>query len=385
MNVAVLVLCASMIGCVYAYAGYPLLLLVMTRLRPRPVRSGGTEPTVSVIIAAYDEEAVIEAKVRNTLALEYPADRLEVIVASDGSTDATEAIVRRIADPRVRLLALPRRGKLAALNAAVRRARGRILVFTDANIVVAPNALPRLVRPFADPEVGGVCGEKRVRPAAPHGDATAEGEGAYWSYESWLKRLESRIGSVYAADGSLYAIRRRLYVAPENLAQADDIAISARTVLQGYRLVYEPDARCWEDAAPDGRAELSRKVRVANHTLRAVLDLRPGILSAGLYGVQLFSHKPGRYLVPFFLVTAFASNIVLAPASAGFAALLAGQATFYLLALAGTALRFTTIGRLPVLSVPYYFCLVNLAALLAVTEVLRGTARVAWAPRGGAA
>lgn len=400
------VLAGSGLLVVYVYLGYPCLLLVLSRLRPRPVASGLIRPPVTFVVPAHDEEAVIGAKVDDCLAQQYPRDRLEVVVVSDGSTDRTEEIVREraVRDPRVRLLAVPRGGKAAALNAGVRAAGGEVLVFTDANALLAPGTLVRLVEPFADPEVGGVCGRKRHR-AAAGGDATARGEGLYWRWEQWQKALESRIGSVYAADGTLYAVRRSLYVPVADPAQADDIAISARVPLAGRRLLFEPEAVAWEEPPAEGRSELRRKVRVTNHSLRALWNLGPRLWRSGFYSVELLSHKLLRHLLPVPLLALLAANGVLVvrlgpwgaaavdPSFAGAAVadllwptlvlLLAGQGALYSLGLAGYLLRETRAGGLPFLSIPYYFSMVNLAALLGTLSVLRGVRPALWTPRKG--
>lgn len=385
--VALALFATSLAAVAWIYFGYPALMWVLARLRPWPVAAGPVEPSLSVLVAAFDEEAVIEEKVRNTLYDGYLASRLEVVVASDGSTDRTEEIVARLEreNPgRVRLLRLPRQGKAAALDAAVRASRGEVLVFTDANALLAPGALGQLAAPFADPAVGGVCGNKRLRAAARRGgDAVEEGEGLYWRYDKWVKAQESRAGSVFAADGALYALRRELYVPMADPAQADDIAISARVVLQGRRLVWAPGAVVWEEAPVEGLAELRRKIRVTNHSVRALWNLGPALWRSGLYSLQLLSHKFLRHLVPFFLLALLASNVALAPGSRLFAALLAGHLAFYAMAALGFALRRRPAGRARLLAVPYYFTLVNLAALLGVLSILRGERLRAWTPRQG--
>ncbi len=186
----------------YAYAGFPLLVIAVGRFRGRPVRTGPVTPRLSVIIAAYNEECGIAARLDNVLACDYPADQLEIIVASDGSTDATEDIVSAYANWRVRLLALPRRGKIRALDEAVRCARGEVLVFSDANIHFHPGALRALAANFADPAVGGVAGHSAYR-VPPGGESSGAGERLYWRYDLWLKELESRTGSIVSAHGPL--------------------------------------------------------------------------------------------------------------------------------------------------------------------------------------
>lgn len=374
---------------VYVYFGYPLLLVVLARLRPRPVAAGPVRPEVSVVVPAHDEEAVIGAKIDDCLGQRYPPDRLEVVVVSDGSTDRTEAIVReRVArDPRVRLVSTSWSGKAMALNEGVLAARGEVVVFTDANALLAPGALARLMEPFADPEVGGVCGRKRYRKGTG-ADATELGENLYWRWDQWQKELESRIGSVFAADGTLYAVRRGLYVPLADPAQADDIAISARVPLQGRRLVLAPAAVAFEEPPAEGAEELRRKVRVTNHSVRALLNLGPGLWRSGFYSVELLSHKLLRHLVPFALLALLALDLVLTVRLRGGAGTLLGlallaQAAVYGLGLLGYILRDTPPGRLRLLSIPYYFSMVNAAAFLGVLSVLRGVRRGRWTPRGG--
>jgi len=401
-GIALAVFLGCLAGTLYLYFGYPLLLWILARWRPRPLRPRavrGPLPEVTVVLPVFNEEDVLAVKLDNTLAQTYPAERLEVLVASDGSTDRTDEIVRaRIESSpasRLRLLSLSRGGKARALNAAAAAAHGEILVLTDANALLAPGALVALVEPFADPEVGGVCGRKEFRrelfpqgrDAASGGagpeDATAEGEGLYWRWDQWQKSQESRIGSVFAADGALYAVRRSLYVPIADPAQADDIAVSTRVVLQGYRLVEAQDARVFEQPPEEGREEFRRKIRVTNHSVRALWLLGRALWTRGLYSLELLSHKLLRHLVPFLLIPLFLANLALAPGGPALAILLAAQILFYGLAALGFALRRTRVGRTPLLSIPYYFSMVNAAAFLGVLSLLRGERRSRWTPRKG--
>lgn len=367
---------------VYIYVGYPALIFLIGRFAHRPVRpSDARLPSATLIIPVHNEEAVIEAKLQNSLALDYPAELLDVLVVSDGSTDRTNEIVDACSDPRVRLLALERRGKADAVNAAAQHADGDVLVFTDANSMLERDALRHLARNFADPAVGGVCGNKKFRPVG--GDATAEGEGLYWRYDKWQKLQESRIGSIFAADGTLHAVRSTLYVPIGDPAQADDIAISTRVVLQGSRLVYEPAAVAWEDAPVEGREEFRRKIRVTNHSVRALLNLGPALWTSGFYSVELLSHKLLRHLAPFFLIPLFVSNLWLARVHPVLSVTMALQVIFYGLAIAGLLLRATRVGRSRLLAVPYYFSLVNAAALCGVLSIAAGRRQRAWIPRQG--
>lgn len=398
----------------YVYFGYPALLAVRARLRPRPVRRGPVRPRISVIIAAFNEADVIERKIDDTLGNGYPTGQLEILVASDGSTDDTEPIVRRHPAEQVRLLALPRRGKVPALNTAAAKATGEVLVFTDADTVLEPGSLVRLVECFADPDVGGVTGRKVLaaapsgpEPATEHGPEPAtepdaepaaqsasgpasdgpgglEGEGLYARYEEWQKRLEGVAGSTVASHGALHAVRRELYTPIEDPAVADDQAISARIVLQGYRLAYEPRAVVRVEPPREGASELRRKVRIANQVLLALFGLGPALWTSGFYSVQLVSHKLLRYLVPVFLIVMLASNAALAlgPHTA-WRVMLAAHLGFYGLAGAGWLLGGRGRARTRILGVPYYFCLVNVAALLALGSVLGGTRESTWNRRSG--
>jgi cellulose synthase/poly-beta-1,6-N-acetylglucosamine synthase-like glycosyltransferase len=373
---------ASLAGCLYIYFGYPVLILLLARLRPRSIGRRQIRPSLSIIIPVYNEERVIDQKLRNTLALEYPAEGLEILVVSDGSTDATEAMVLGCDDERLRLVCLDRQGKAFALNEGARHAQGEILVFTDANSDLEPDSLIHLVEAFGDSEVGGVCGNKKYR-STVGGDVIDQGENLYWRYDKWQKGLESRVGSIFAADGTLYAVRRQLFRPIEDPAQADDIAISTRVVLQGYRLVYEPRAVALEDPPLEGLDEFKRKVRVTNHSVRSLLNLGSALWTSGFYSVELLSHKFFRHLVPFFLISLFVSILVLAQSSPVFRWLLGLQIVFYALGLLGFALRRARLGRIRILSVPYYFCLVNAAALVGVLSIMAGWRRGVWTPRGG--
>lgn len=367
--------------CVYVYVGYPLLLAVIAAVRQRDVRRDAITPPVSVIIAAHNEEKIIGEKLENTLSLDYPKDRLEIIVVSDGSTDQTERIVAQYGERGVRLISLARCGKMQALNRGVAAATGELLVFTDANAILHASALRQLAANFTDPDVGGVCGNQNYRP--PSGDCAGQGETLYWTYDTFIKRLESQVGSTIGADGSLYAIRRSLFVPIGDPAQADDLAISARVVTQGYRLVFEPAAVSYEEPPTSSRREFWRKVRVTNHSLRSLWDLREALnpWRTGFYALELLSHKVLRYLVPFFLGLALLANAALALTSGFYRLLLLGQVLFYGSALMGYRLRHHSWGRLRVFYIPFYFCLANAAAFLGILSLLKGERITLWQPQ----
>jgi cellulose synthase/poly-beta-1,6-N-acetylglucosamine synthase-like glycosyltransferase len=367
----------------YVYFGYPLLLLVVGVFLKKTVTRAEITPSATIIIAAHNEANIIREKLENSLELDYPREQFEIIIASDGSTDKTTAIAQRFTDKEVRVLDLPRGGKINALNRAVEAARGEIFVFTDANAIFERDALRVLVSNFADDTVGGVCGNQRYRkPGA--GDSSGEGENLYWKYDKFIKRLESGIGSTVAADGSIYAIRASLFQPLEDAAQADDHAISARVVANGLRLVFDERAVSYEEPPASGDREFRRKIRVTNHTVSSILNL-PAAMNprvTGFYVVELFSHKILRYLVPFFMIVAFIANLFLLREGAVFQIMFGAQVLFYVCSIVGRLLRDSRLGRVKLFYVPYYFCLANVAALLGVLSRMMGKRVVVWQPRG---
>jgi cellulose synthase/poly-beta-1,6-N-acetylglucosamine synthase-like glycosyltransferase len=372
----------SMSLLIYTYAGFPLLLAVVGRFRNRRVRQAPLTPSVTLLIAAFNEEEEIACRLENALALDYPREALEIIVASDGSTDATEEIVAAYASRGVRLLRLPRQGKVHALNAAVRESRGEILAFSDANTLYHPLALRKLVRNFADPQVGGVAGNTGYRLAAGS-DSTSRGENLYWIYDRWLKRLETRAGSTISAHGGIYALRRELYQPLDDAAVTDDFVISSGVVEQGFRLVFESEALAQEVAVPRAGLEFQRKVRIISTGLRGVWKRRALLnpVRYGFYAVQLFSHKILRRLVPGFLVMLFLATLALVPHGGLYAWAGLAQAVFYALAGAGYLLRRRPFGRRKWLYVPFFYCLANAAALVALVRLVQGNRIELWQPQ----
>ncbi len=314
----------------WTQVGYPLLVALLARVlggrehRPSqsppsrgagavPARLAWAPPAVSLIVAAHDEQSVIAAKVANALALDYPRERLELIVACDGCTDATARLAAGAGADLV--LELPRGGKIAAQDAAVARSRGEIVAFSDANALWAPDALRELVAPFADARVGYVCG--RVRFGADGGDATNQ-EGVYWSYEMSLRERESRLCSVTAGNGAIYATRRASYIVVDPV-MGHDLSFPFNMVKRGWRAVEAPAARASEKMVPTVEGEWRRKRRMMSHTWPIVV--RGGMLSLRGYppgyAAMIFSHRLLRYLTPFLHALALAANVVLAAAGAG--------------------------------------------------------------------
>ncbi|HWM63284.1 MAG TPA: glycosyltransferase [Solirubrobacterales bacterium] len=317
---------------VYTHLGYPLVLRALVALRRRPTLRPGTweePPRVSLIIAAYDEEEVIAAKVANALALDYPRDRIEVVVASDGSGDATAERARAAGADLV--LALPRGGKVAAQNAAAQRAGGEILAFSDANSVWAPDALRRLVEPFADPAVGYVCGQVRFLDSG--GDNL---EGAYWRYEMAVREMESALAGVTAGNGAIYAVRAGAYVALAP-SGSHDLSFPFLLAKRGLRSLYAPWAGAEEKMVPSLEGEFARKRRMMVGLWDIVAGegmLRPRGYPA-LYAFEIASHRLLRYLSPFLHLIALAANIALLGESWIYSATLAFQLAVIAAALLG--------------------------------------------------
>jgi cellulose synthase/poly-beta-1,6-N-acetylglucosamine synthase-like glycosyltransferase len=361
----------------YVYAGYPLLLaLIRACGGRRPVQAADNHPSVTLIVSAYNEADVIGAKIANSLALDYPADRLEVLVVSDASSDGTDAIVQGSGDPRVKLLRMTERGgKTLGLNAAVRAARGEVLVFSDANAMYRPGAVAALTRNLADPRVGAVVGESTYSELEGAAD---EKESLYWRYEVVIKRLESDIGSAVGGDGAIYAIRKALY-RPMRADALSDFVNPLQIVQGGHRCVYEPRAVSVEKAAGDFEREFRRKVRIVNRAWRAMLSMKELLnpLRYGFFALELLSHKVLRWLVPLFLAALLVVNAALVGSGWIYALAMAAQGAFYLLALVGYAARRSA--SLPALvSIPYYFCLVNVASARGILDAFRGKTYTTW-------
>jgi cellulose synthase/poly-beta-1,6-N-acetylglucosamine synthase-like glycosyltransferase len=361
---------------VWVYAGYPLLLLLIARIRPRRRERKPTHQPVTVLVAAHNEEDVIAAKVENVLSSRYPGPLIEIVVASDGSTDRTVDAARRAG---ARVLDLPRVGKITALNAGVEAASGEVLVFTDADSMFRPDTLDELMSNFADPAVGGVSANE-VSAIEADASGVARGEGLYWRYEQWIKKYEDRVGSAVSACGRLYAVRRSLFRPSNVTAGTDDFVISTQVIKEGRRLAFDERTIVMVDAPDDSTPELRRKVRVMNRGLRAAFSLGGLLLPwrGGFYSVQVLTHKVLRRFLAFFLLTALAASVWLVTSSPVWWLVLGPQLLLYGLAAAGWAGRGHAWGRARPLWIPYYFCLANAAAGIAVLSVLGGVRFERW-------
>ncbi|HEX6459173.1 MAG TPA: glycosyltransferase family 2 protein [Thermoleophilaceae bacterium] len=352
---------------VYTHAGYPLLLLALARGRRESLPADPAEPpTVSLVVAAYDEEGVIEEKVRNALALDYPRDRLELIVASDGSEDRTVELATAAGADVV--LDLPRVGKAAAQDAAVESARGEIVAFSDANSLWAPDALRRLVAPLSDPSVGYVCGQVRFTSS----DGAANQEGAYWRYEMAVRSLESRLGGITAGNGAIYALRRFHYKPGD--PYTGDLSLPFRMARRGLRAVYAASALAEEPMVPTLEGEFRRKRRMMSRAFGTVL--RGGMLNprgySPLFGFELFSHRVLRYGSPLLHLVALGTNIALLGHGAIYAVMLGLQIAFLAAAALGAFVP------LRPLRLAYYYVLVTASIAVGFVDWLRGGTPLVW-------
>ena len=360
----------------YSLVGFPVLVLVRRLAAGRPVRAAPVTPRVSIIVSARNEAGSIGTKLDSLLALAYPPHRVEIIVASDGSEDGTDEVVRGYADQNVRLLALPRLGKAAALNAAVAESSGEIVVFSDANSLFIPTALAELVAPFADPQVGGVAGDQRYLP-----DEGAAGERRYWDLDRMLKRMESEAGHVISATGAIYAIRRDLFE-PVPDAVTDDFVISTGVIQRGRRLVFAAGAIAYEPIAPTNDVEFGRKVRIMTRGFRAVLARRALLNPAryGFYSLQLVSHKVLRRLMAVPLAAIALGTVGSQHRGRLYRFAAVGQLAFYGAASVGLLGVRHRVASHQIFALPAFFCMVNWAGIVAAVNVLRGQRIDRWEP-----
>lgn len=371
---------------VYVYAGYPLLARLLGGVVNRRVHAaapGQHLPTVTVMIAAFNEARHIEATVRNKLAADYPADRLQVVVISDGSEDGTDAIVQGIADPRVRLVRQePRAGKTSALNLAMPGVGSEVVVFSDANSLYGPDTITNLVASLADPAVGYVTG--RMVYKAPDGSLTGEGCSAYMVYENKLREWETQLGSIVGVDGGVDALRRELWT-PMRADQLPDFVEPLAVREKGYRVVYARSALLYEDALAEAGDEFRMRVRVSLRAMHALKDkaalLNP--LRYGLFAWQLWSHKVLRYLAFVFMLGALVSNWALGSSSLGnpWPLLMLGQVLFYVMAAYGRTMAGHKQTPPRIVGLAYYLCVVNFASAVAFWQFLQGKTQVTWKPR----
>ena len=359
---------------VYVYAGYPVLVWAAAALRPRPVARAGFLPSVSVLVSAHDEEARIDARLQNLLALDYPRHRIEILLGSDGSTDATVARARR--QPGVTVVDFPqRRGKPAVLNDLACIAHGEVLVLGDVRQRYEADTVRALVAPLAAPDVGAVSGELFLT-EREDGSAVGRGVGVYWRYEKFIRSHESRLDSTVGVTGAVYAVRRALFEPLPADGILDDVLLPMRIVRRGYRVVFEPAARAYDSAPATSGEEFTRKVRTiaGNFQLFARERWLLNPLRNRLWA-QTVSHKVLRLASPLFLLVAFMANGALLDVPF-YRWTFAAQVVFYAAALGGYLLRDAR--RVPILTVPYVFCLLNYATAVAFSRFVRRRHHVTW-------
>lgn len=379
----------SVLGVFYVYAGYPLVLTLLARLRSQTVAYKPETPSVTLLITAYNEEDVIAAKLENSLKLDYPSDRLQILVSDDGSDDRTLAIVQSFAPKSVELSYAPVRcGKMAAINRAIPQARYEILVFSDANAFYEESTLRELVQPFSDPRVGAVSGRHVIR---KEGSALAEADSLYWRYESYIKKQETRLGSCTGVFGAILAIRRDLFESPPPSVINDDFFIALSIIQKGYRVVYAPEARSWENRSFNERDAIVRRARIIAGRYQAMgMSIWSLPYWRPLIVWQVVSHKYLRPLVPFMMIGAFLANMItliwdypieslpllsLAAPLNWFFFLL--QIIFYFLALLGAHVTYRGfLGKL--LYLPTFLVNSNYAALLGFYNYITGKSTVIW-------
>ena len=364
----------------YTYVGYGIVIFLLSKLiKKQDGKRSRFVPDVTMVIAAYNEEFFIENKIRNTLSLDYPSHKFHVFFVTDGSSDRTPELIRKF--PQVTLFHDPqRKGKIHAVNRVMKYVKSPIVIFSDANTFLNTDAVKNIVRHYADPQVGGVAGEKRIFKKAED-NASGAGEGLYWKYESFLKKKDSDVYSVVGAAGELFSVRTELYQAPEENIIIEDFYLSLSIAAKGYRFIYEPDACATETASESVSEEWKRKVRICAGGFQAMGKLIH-LLNPFKYGMlsfQYISHRVLRWtLAPFFLPLILLANLFLAFAGNYFyMATLLAQIAFYFLALIGYLNREKNIA-IKGFFVPYYFCVMNFSVYAGLARFIKGKQSVVW-------
>lgn len=370
---------------VYTYVGYGFVLYLLVKIKkifgkPFLFSSDSTLPTVTLIVAAYNEEDIIEEKIKNTLELDYPEGLIQLVFITDGSSDSTAAKVSGYSSIEL-LHQDSRAGKMAAIKRAIPFIKGEITVFTDANTFLNKAAILELVKHYQNPKVGAVAGEKRIL-VDDTADASSAGEGFYWKYESKLKQWDYELYSNVGAAGELFSIRTALYEPVESDTIIDDHMIAMRIAEKGYIIAYEPLAYAMETASADVAEELKRKIRIAAGGIQSIFRLRKSAnpFNQPLFTFQYISHRVLRWTItPFLLILVFFLNIVLVVNDAGlfYIALLIAQCLFYLLSIAGVYFERKNI-RIKALFIPYYFCVMNYAVIAGINRYFRKQQSAAW-------
>ena len=371
----------SAILLIYTYLGFYLILLILANLQSkRREKDMHHTPMVSMLISAFNEEKVIEKKIKNCLDLDYPKDKIEILIGSDGSNDKTNDILQEFKNEFIKLFVFEqRRGKANVLNDLVDHAKGDILIFSDANTIYLRNALKYMVQYFVDPQIGGVCGKlELISLDDKYGE---QGETLYWSYENRIKYLEGKIKTVLGANGGIYAIRKLLFQKlPVSIMVNDDFLVPLRIVKQGYDVIYEAEAIGRETTSLSIKGEFTRRVRIGAANFNVLKEIAPLLAPRrGFVAFALWSHKILRWFAPFLLIFLFISNIFLI-GSWFFNTLFIAQLVFYLVSLSGSAISNSKRGRkVTFLSYCYYFASMNLALLVGFMKFLFKTQKPTWA------
>ncbi|HWF05520.1 MAG TPA: glycosyltransferase family 2 protein [Candidatus Angelobacter sp.] len=361
---------------VYVYAGYPLLLAIIGLFVRSRQSQPGYCPRISVLIAAYNEEEAIARKIEQTLALEYPADKLEILVLSDCSTDRTDEIVSTFPDKRVRLVRMTeRKGKTHAQNQGIKEATGEVIVFSDATAVYQSKALLYMACNYQDASVGAVSGRYQYFDPTDQ-SATGLGSMAFWNYENMIKKMQSRIRTITGCCGCIYSVRKIAYTElPADIIS--DLVQPLQAIKKGYRVVFEDRALAYEETTQSTAEEFSMRVRVVTRAMRGLLSvsdlLQPWKFAWTAF--QLWSHKIMRWMVPLFLIVLLAANLVLLDISL-YRAILALQLFFYAAAVLNMLLPLHR--QWKPLGIPLFFCTLNAAALVSMIEICRGRKYVTW-------
>ena len=369
----------ALLALLYTYVFYPFLVYLVSMLTPNKDKLGEFEPNVTILITAYNEEAAIADKIRNTLEIDYPKEKLQILVASDGSSDKTDEIVESFKDEGVELFHQPgRKGKTFTQNEAVKRCTGEIILFSDATTDYRSDVLRALVPYFNDPEIG--CAAGKLTYVDDKNSDVGSGAQKYWSYETFIKISESKACSLIGASGCLYAVRKSAYL-PMYPEACSDFLICTILYEQGFRSVFVPEAICFENTNDSSSKEFRMRVRVISQTFtdlwRNARMMNP--LKSGFYAVQLFSHKLMRYSVPVFLFLLFLTSGLLAISYTAFLVLFLGQLFMYGLAFLGYVLEKQNI-KIGPLAIPLYFVLANLASVAGFLKFLKGENFAAWEP-----
>ena len=372
---------------IYSYFGYAFLLFIYLKISKRirgredeKLIAPAFQPHVTLIVAAFNEEELIEKKILNTLEIDYPQENLQLIFVTDGSDDSTPQVVRKYSSILL-LHNAERRGKVAAMNRAMKYVKSPVVIFSDANTLLNPESVKKIVRHYADPQVGGVAGEKKILDFS-NNTAAGVGEGIYWKYESFIKRLDSSYYSVVGAAGELFSIRTELFEEVNENVILDDFVISLRICKRGFRVIYEPAAFAIETPSFSIKDEQKRKIRISAGGFQAMYILKDllNIIKYPKLSFQYISHRVLRWtLCPLFLPLIFISNLYLVVNNRGivYNVLLITQLIFYAFAFIGWLFANKNI-KLKIFYLPYYFLFMNLSLYLGFIRYIRNKQSVLW-------